>query len=75
MLDRPALDDATILAGLREGFGLDVDRISFDPLGNDSAAWTYRAGTSAGDAWFIKVRRRPTTRRHPGAAAASATAA
>ena len=59
MLDRPAIDDAAILAGLRDRFGLAVDRLSFTPLGNDSAAWTYRAGTSAGDAYFVKVRRRP----------------
>lgn len=59
MLDRPALDDAAILGGLSEGFGLAVDRISFDPGGNDSAAWTYRAGTSAGDQYFVKVRRQP----------------
>jgi spectinomycin phosphotransferase len=59
MLERPALEDATIVAGLREGYALPVERLEFVPLGNDSAAWTYRATASDGRILFVKVRREP----------------
>ncbi|HEY4190727.1 MAG TPA: hypothetical protein VGM28_09915, partial [Candidatus Limnocylindrales bacterium] len=58
MLERPAIDDATRVARLRDGYGIPVGRLAFVPLGNDSAAWTYRAESDAG-AWFVKVRRDP----------------
>ena len=59
MLERPALDDSTLVAGLRDRYGLAVESLAFAPLGNDSAAWTYRATTSDGGPWFVKVRRDP----------------
>jgi spectinomycin phosphotransferase len=59
MLERPALDDATIVAGLRDGYGLPVERLEFVPLGNDSAAWTYRAIAPGASKSFVKVRREP----------------
>jgi spectinomycin phosphotransferase len=59
VLERPALDDATLAAGLRDGYGLPIERLTFVPLGNDSAAWTYHAGASDDTAWFVKVRRDP----------------
>jgi len=59
MLERPALEDATIVAGLRDGYGLAVERLEFVPLGNDSAAWTYRATTLDAGKMFVKVRREP----------------
>lgn len=59
MLERPALDDSTLVAGLRDRYGLPVESLAFVPLGNDSAAWTYHATASDGSAWFVKVRRDP----------------
>jgi spectinomycin phosphotransferase len=59
VLERPALDDATLVAALRDGYGLPVERLAFVPLGNDSAAWTYQAPASDGRVWFVKVRRDP----------------
>jgi spectinomycin phosphotransferase len=59
MLERPAVDDATLIAALRDGYGLAIDDLAFAPLGNDSAAWTYRATASDSGAWFVKVRRDP----------------
>jgi len=57
VLERPAIDDSTLVAALRDRFGLPVDDLAFVPLGNDSAAWTYRAAAMDGGAWFVKVRR------------------
>jgi spectinomycin phosphotransferase len=59
LLERPALDDSTLVAGLRDRYGLPVESLAFVPLGNDSAAWTYHATASDGSAWFVKVRRDP----------------
>ena len=59
MLERPALEDRTILVRLREAYGLPVDRLEFVPLGNDSAAWTYHATTPDASTLFVKVRRGP----------------
>jgi spectinomycin phosphotransferase len=57
MLERPALDDSTLVAALRDGYGLAIEHLTFIPLGNDSAAWTYHATASDATAWFVKVRR------------------
>jgi spectinomycin phosphotransferase len=59
MLERPSLDDETIVAFLREGYGLPIERLEFVPLGNDSAAWTYHATTPNAATLFVKVRREP----------------
>src|SRR5258706_15488598 len=56
MLDRPSLDDETIVAYLRDGYGLPIEHFEFVPLGNDSAAWTYHA-TTPDARLFVKVRR------------------
>jgi spectinomycin phosphotransferase len=59
MLERPNLDDTTLIAHIRDRFGLPIESLTFVPLGNDSAAWTYRASAADRSAWFIKVRRDP----------------
>ena len=59
MLERPSLDDETIVACLREGYGLPIEHLEFVPLGNDSAAWTYHATTPDAGTLFVKVRREP----------------
>ncbi len=57
MLERPAIADSDLATALEAGYGIVVDELTFMPLGNDSAAWTYRAAASDGGWWFVKVRR------------------
>ena len=57
MLERPDLSDSMLVRALRAGFGLPIDDLAFEPQGNDSAAWTYRARSAEGVSWFVKVRR------------------
>ena len=57
MLERPAIADSDLGAALEAGYGITVNELTFTPLGNDSAAWTYRASASDGRRWFVKVRR------------------
>jgi spectinomycin phosphotransferase len=57
VLERPAVADADLAAALDAGYGIAVDEPTFTPLGNDAAAWTYRAASSDGRHWFVKVRR------------------
>jgi spectinomycin phosphotransferase len=59
MLEPPAnLSDATLLAAVREQYGLPVTELTFLPLGHDPAAWVYRAVTADATALFLKVRLR-----------------
>jgi hypothetical protein len=46
--ERPALTDSQIAAALREGYGLNIDRVTFLPVGNDSGAWSYRIAARDG---------------------------
>jgi spectinomycin phosphotransferase len=55
MLEPPDLAGAAIAAALRAAFGLDEPRLTFLPIGNDAASWSYRVD-AAGAAWFLKVR-------------------
>jgi len=55
VLSRPDIDDDTVATVLRR-FGLRADRVDFLPIGNDAAAWAYRARTSTGESWFVKLR-------------------
>jgi spectinomycin phosphotransferase len=57
VLERPAIADGDLGATLEVGYGIAVDELTFTPLGNDSAAWTYRAASADGRRWFVKVRR------------------
>ena len=59
MREKPNLADAAITHCLREGYGLGVARLAFLPVGNDAAAWAYRADAQDGSAYFVKVKRGP----------------
>ena len=56
MLERPAIEDQTILACLSHDYGIPVARLDFLPLGADQNTAVFRAETATGDAYFVKVR-------------------
>ena len=55
MREPPKLADATVLAVLREHYGLAGAALTFLPLGNDTASSVYRA-EAAGATYLLKVR-------------------
>ena len=57
MLEKPDLNDETILRCLRTEYGLSVQDFAFLPLGADRDTAVYRIVTSGGTAFFIKLRR------------------
>ncbi len=56
MLEKPAIEDASIHAALRNDFNLAVRQIDFLPLGADLNTAVYRATTAEGAAYFVKLR-------------------
>lgn len=58
MLTKPAIDDTTIAACLRDAYGLDTAALAFLPLGADRNTAVYRAETDAG-VLFVKLRGGP----------------
>src|SRR2546421_608581 len=50
------LPEATLEAGLRTHYGLDVTATTLLSLGQDTAAWVYRVLTAT-DVYFVKARR------------------
>ena len=57
MLEPPAdLPEETLVAALRTDYGLPISRLTFLPLGHDANAWVYRADSSDGTAFFVKLR-------------------
>jgi spectinomycin phosphotransferase len=57
MREPPPLEEARLLAALRDGYGLPVAGLDFLPVGNDSSAWAYHVQTQHGPSYFLKVRR------------------
>lgn len=57
MFDRPALADAEITTALRQRYGIETRSLEFLALGHDANAWTFRAESRSGQAWFLKLRR------------------
>jgi spectinomycin phosphotransferase len=57
MLEKPALQDDTLLVCMRDAYGVSAIAIEFLPLGNDSTAWAYRVQTDAGVDYFLKVKK------------------
>lgn len=55
MLEKPTLSDETIIANLRDHFGLTVTALEFLPIGNDTNAWVYRV--EAGETYFLKLKK------------------
>lgn len=57
MLEKPELPDDKIVACLQEAHGLSIVRIDFLPLGADTNTAVYRAVSTAGEPYFVKLRR------------------
>lgn len=57
MLEKPDIEDRTIIDCLKKEFGLRLARIAFLPLGADANTAVYHAVTVEGAAYFIKLRR------------------
>jgi spectinomycin phosphotransferase len=57
MLEKPDLEDAEIVACLRESYRFAVVAVEFMPLGNDATAWVYRVTAGDGTVYFLKVKR------------------
>ena len=57
MLDKPDIQDELIVAALRDNFGLEVAQLAFLPLGADFNTAVYRAVTTGGASYFVKLRR------------------
>lgn len=59
MLEKPTnVQDEQIIACLREAYGLAIAGITFLPLGADAYAAVYRATTTDGTPYFVKLKRR-----------------
>ena len=57
MLEKPDLSDDRIVAGLRDGYGVDLVGLEFLPIGSDRLAWSFRAAARGGATYFLKVRK------------------
>lgn len=57
MLEKPDIQDQTILSTLYEAYGLRVVALDFLPLGADRNTAAYRAVAADGRTYFVKVRR------------------
>jgi spectinomycin phosphotransferase len=56
MLEKPDIQDTTIMACLRDEYGLNVVRVAFLPLGADGNTAVYRAITDSAASYFVKLR-------------------
>jgi spectinomycin phosphotransferase len=57
MIEKPDLQDETLIACLRAEYGLSIAQIAFLPLGCDLASAVYRAVADDGAPFFCKLRR------------------
>ncbi len=56
MREPPDLPNEAVIAFLESSYGISVGSLEFLPIGQDSAAWTYRVESTDGSAYFLKVR-------------------
>jgi spectinomycin phosphotransferase len=56
LLEKPDLEDSKIVSCLHAAYGLDVDEITFLPLGNDVNTAVYRAVSHDAAPYFVKLR-------------------
>ena len=56
MLDKPDIQDASIIAAVGDVFGLEITQVTFLPLGADFSAAVYWAVAAGGVAYFLKLR-------------------
>ena len=59
MLEKPAIADSEIVACVQDAFGLQVDDVSFLPLGADGNTAVYQLIAQAGKPYFLKLRSGP----------------
>lgn len=57
MLEKPPITDDQIIAVLQSDYGLTIQQLAFLPLGADANAGVYRALSSTGNVYFVKLRR------------------
>lgn len=57
MLEKPDIQDAVIVDGLRNAYDLDITQVIFLPLGADVNTAVFRVITEAGVPYFLKLRR------------------
>jgi spectinomycin phosphotransferase len=57
MLEKPELKDEQIINCLRNKYGLNVEKISFLPLGADVNSFAYRIAAKDGTNYFLKLRK------------------
>lgn len=56
MLEKPAITDEAVVAGVQAAYGLAVDRLDFLPLGADGNTAVYRLITQDQTPYFLKLR-------------------
>ena len=57
MLERPNIDENDLIASIESAWGIKIETLAFLPLGADLNTVVYRVESSAGDAYFVKLRR------------------
>jgi spectinomycin phosphotransferase len=57
MLTKPDVKDELIISCLQDEYGLNVDQLTFFPLGADLGTAVYRVITAEGTAYFLKLRK------------------
>ncbi len=57
MIEKPDVDDAVLIARVREEFDRPITQVTFLPLGWDVNTAVYRAAADQGDAYFLKLRK------------------
>jgi spectinomycin phosphotransferase len=56
MLEKPDIPEQTLIAGLYENYGLQVDRLTFLPIGADAHTAVFRVDGDDQKAYFLKLR-------------------
>ena len=56
MLEKPGIQDETIITCLQREYGLQISGFAFLPLGADLNTAVYRAVSPGGSAYFVKLR-------------------
>ncbi len=57
MLEKPDLSEALLYQYIHQAFGLEVDRLTFLPLGYDINTAVFRVGSANNQAYFLKLRK------------------
>src|SRR5688572_22344509 len=57
MIEKPNIQDETIISALLENYSIPVSGVEFLPVGNDSSAWAYRIDAKNKISYFLKIRK------------------